>query len=57
MIELRTNKKDEHHNITISVGIASINKKLSVEQMVKKADAALYCSKKNGRDQITVCGE
>lgn len=55
MDNLKSESKDGCYPVTISVGIAEINAKLSSEQMVKKVDGALYCSKERGRNQITVC--
>ena len=55
MDTLKNDSKDNRYHVTISAGIAEINSKLSTEQMVKKVDEALYCSKEGGRDQITVC--
>ncbi|WP_051280158.1 sensor domain-containing diguanylate cyclase [Anaerovorax odorimutans] len=52
---LKLNENDSCCNVTISVGITEINGKLSIEEMVKKVDEALYCSKEGGRNQITVC--
>lgn len=54
MESLRSDEREEMFHITISVGISEIDAKLSLEQMVKKVDRALYTSKKNGRDQITL---
>lgn len=42
------------HKVTVSVGIIEINKEHSLEQVIKKADKAMYNSKQNGRDQITL---
>jgi len=55
MDTLRNEGKDSRYRVTISVGIAELNAKLSTEQMLKKVDSALYCSKEGGRNQITVC--
>ncbi|MDK2808952.1 MAG: hypothetical protein PWP24_1689 [Clostridiales bacterium] len=43
-----------HHKITVSVGIISVNEKINEEEMMKKADKAMYHSKKNGKNHITV---
>lgn len=55
MQRLNSDEKDSRYRVTISVGLAEVNGKLSVEQLTKKADKALYCSKQQGRDQITHC--
>lgn len=55
MDTLKSESKDNRYRVTISVGITEINAKLSIEQMVKKVDGALYCSKEGGRNQITAC--
>lgn len=40
-------------SFTISIGISSINKQISnMEQLIERADEALYISKQNGRNQI-----
>ncbi len=49
-----SSKEELQYRITISIGIVSVNQKLSLNQMIKMADTALYRSKKNGRNQITV---
>ena len=55
MRRLGSDEKNSRYRVTISVGLAEVNGKLSVEQITKKADKALYCSKQQGRDQITHC--
>lgn len=55
MQRLNNEEKDSRYRVTISVGLAAVNSKLNVEQITKKADKALYCSKQNGRNQITHC--
>ncbi|MGE4484657.1 MAG: sensor domain-containing diguanylate cyclase [Oscillospiraceae bacterium] len=55
MDSLKNGEKDDRYHVTISAGIAEINGKLSIEQMAKKIDEAMYCSKKGGRNRITVC--
>jgi diguanylate cyclase (GGDEF)-like protein len=42
--------------ITVSIGIMEINEKLHIDQMIKKVDEAMYTSKENGRNRITICG-
>jgi diguanylate cyclase (GGDEF)-like protein len=54
MDSLKNEEKDERYRVTVSVGISEISGKLSMEQMIKKADEALYRSKENGRNQISV---
>lgn len=54
MNTLKDEKKDSRYHITISVGIAEIDRKLSTEQMLTKVDEALYLSKKNGRNCTTI---
>jgi diguanylate cyclase (GGDEF)-like protein len=41
--------------VTISVGVASVSgdEEVTPEELVKKADDALYLSKRNGRNQVT----
>lgn len=54
MDSLKSEEKKESYHVTISVGISEVDEDLSMEQMVKKVDAALYHSKKNGRNRITI---
>ncbi|MGE5396220.1 MAG: diguanylate cyclase [Chitinophagales bacterium] len=55
MDALKSGEKDGGYRITVSVGAIEINEKLSMEQIIQKADEVLYYSKENGRDRITVC--
>jgi diguanylate cyclase (GGDEF)-like protein len=55
MAELKSRKDDSRYHVTISVGLVKINHKRTIEQISRLADASLYYSKKNGRNQITVC--
>lgn len=55
MDTLKNAERDVCCHVTISVGIAEISGKLTADQMFKKVDAALYCSKQGGRDRITIC--
>ena len=43
-------------DITLSVGIAFNENNEKIEELMKKADEALYFSKENGRNQITYYG-
>lgn len=54
MESLRDEKKDENCRVTVSIGIAEVNAKLSMEQMIRRVDEALYRSKEGGRNRITV---
>ena len=54
MDSLKGVEKNEKYHVTISVGISVVDEDLSMEQMVKKVDEALYHSKKSGRNQITI---
>jgi diguanylate cyclase (GGDEF)-like protein len=54
MDSLKSEEKKESYHVTISVGISEVDEDLSMDQMVKKVDAALYNSKKNGRNRITI---
>jgi len=40
--------------VTISLGAASIRPGETIDQLVKRADGALYTSKKNGRNRLTI---
>lgn len=54
MESLISEEKNESYHVTISVGISAVDEDLSMEQMVKRVDEALYHSKKNGRNQISI---
>lgn len=54
MNTLNNAETDSCYRVTISVGIAEIDGKLNAEQMINKVDKALYRSKKDGRNRITV---
>jgi len=54
MDALRSEENDCRYSITVSIGIAKTNGKPYTEKMIKKADEALYRSKKDGRDRITL---
>jgi PleD family two-component response regulator len=41
---------------TVSAGVASWNGRESAEELVGRADAALYQAKRNGRDQLVTAG-
>jgi diguanylate cyclase (GGDEF)-like protein len=51
---LKNGGENDRYCVTVSIGITEVNRKLSMEQAIKKADEALYCSKEDGRDRITV---
>ena len=53
MKELNNLEKEECYRVTVSTGIVKINDKLSIDQMIKKADEALYHAKNSGRNRIT----
>lgn len=40
-------------NVTVSFGVAEFDTKLTVDGIIKKADDALYVSKKGGRNKVT----
>lgn len=54
MASLKNQEKGEAYSVTVSVGILEVDRKLSMEQMIKKVDEALYRSKENGRNQISI---
>ena len=50
-------KGSEHEalcRLTVSIGIIEVSGKFTTEQLIKKVDEALYDSKKNGRNRITI---
>ena len=40
--------------VTVSLGVASLFQKESLEQLISRCDEALYKSKRNGRNQLTL---
>ena len=53
IIDVKTDDGDVKINYTVSFGII-YGMFISVEDMVRLSDAALYCSKENGRNQVTL---
>ncbi len=47
-------KHDGNGCVTVSIGIAEVNPKLDMEEMIKRADEAMYRSKEGGRNRITI---
>jgi diguanylate cyclase len=50
----RHDSSDQVGNITVSVGVAGYNPGESVESFIDRADKALYASKQNGRNRVSV---
>lgn len=55
MDSMKNEGEDDRYHVTISAGIVEVSGKHGTEQLIKKVDKALYCSKEGGRDQITIC--
>jgi len=55
MSSLENEDNTYHCRVSVSTGITEVNEKLTKEQMIKKADEALYCSKEYGRSRISIC--
>lgn len=53
---LRFDKDGEKVKVTASLGIAALKKAELPEKWIERADKALYASKHNGRDQLTIDG-
>ena len=51
---LASEEKEGGCHVTVSIGLTEYCGALSLEQMVEKADEALYRSKAEGRNRITV---
>ncbi len=54
MDSLKNEHMDECYHVTVSIGMSEIDGKLGMEQMVEKVDEALYRSKEDGRNRITI---
>jgi diguanylate cyclase len=52
----RRSTNDELGSITVSIGLAELKSKESCTDFVERADAALYASKRNGRNRLTNTG-
>lgn len=50
----RNNNKEDVGNITVSLGLAQYKHGENMSEFIERADAALYTSKGNGRNQLTV---
>ncbi len=46
------NKKDHNIRITLSVGVTTYKPNQPMDDLIKKADSALYSAKESGRDQV-----
>lgn len=55
MEKLSNEEEGLSYKITISVGMISIEPNNTMEELLRKADKALYTSKINGRNRITFC--
>ena len=51
-LEIPTKKKSIH--ITVSIGLTTSDDFLSVEELIKRADMALYKAKNGGRNQVAI---
>ena len=45
---------DEVGKITISLGVATLQPNETIHELISRADSALYQSKRNGRNQLTI---
>jgi len=46
--------QDQALDLTVSIGMASLNTQDTGENLFERADSAMYCAKNDGRDQIIV---
>lgn len=54
MASIKSAENESPYNVTVSIGMAEISGKVAPENMIKKVDDALYKSKEDGRNRITV---
>lgn len=54
MDSLKSEERGPSARVTVSVGLSEVDETLSMEQMIKKVDEALYRSKENGRNRISI---
>jgi diguanylate cyclase (GGDEF)-like protein len=50
-------EEDAEFRVTVSVGVAQAEKGVSMLDLIKRADAALYHSKRTGRNRVTIYQE
>ncbi len=48
------NERMKKYKVTISIGVTEYKTRDNMERMIKRADKALYISKENGRNKVTV---
>ncbi|MDH3352840.1 MAG: GGDEF domain-containing protein [Nanoarchaeota archaeon] len=48
------NDKLKKYKVTISIGVTEYKARDNMERMIKRADKALYISKENGRNRVTI---
>jgi diguanylate cyclase (GGDEF)-like protein len=49
--------KNPKHEVTISIGVAEFDGEVTLDQLIKQADTAMYQAKKNGRDKVVKASE
>jgi len=52
--EIQMQVSEQSLDLTVSIGMASLNMEDSGESLFERADSAMYCAKNDGRDQINV---
>ena len=50
--EFRSRSLGEGKQVTISLGVAELNRENTPETLVERTDNALYTAKRNGRNQV-----
>jgi diguanylate cyclase len=50
----RSNTQESIGQITVSIGVANLQSHESLDSLIERTDAALYLSKQNGRNRVTV---